>query len=198
MSPLILASSSPRRSQLLRDLGVPFRVVPSDAPEPPPSREELENPGAYVEKLAQIKAQSEENAAVVVAADTVVVFNSGEENQILGKPRDQGEARAMLKQLRGQTHHVFTGVCVRRGDVTRVAHQITAVTFRDFSDEFIAAYVETGEPMDKAGAYAAQGKGALLIERIEGDYFNVVGLPLGLLAMLLREFEVEVESFWAA
>lgn len=196
MPPIILASASPRRSQLLRDLGVPFRVVPSDAPEPPPSLEETRNPAFYVEKLARLKAQSNENEAVVIAADTVVVLNTGGENQVLGKPRNKAEARAMLTLLRGQTHQVFTGVCVRRGAETRIAHQVTTVSFSDFSDEFIAAYVQTGEPLDKAGAYAAQGKGALLIERIEGDYFNVVGLPLELLGRMLREFEVEIEAFW--
>lgn len=198
MPPIILASSSPRRSQLLRDLGVPFQIVPSNAPEPPPTRAEVENPGAYVEKLAHLKAQSAENEAVIIAADTVVVLQNVGQNQILGKPESEDEARAMLAKLRGKTHRVFSGVCVRRGENFRVAHQITRVTFGDFSDEFIAAYVQTGEPMDKAGAYAAQGKGALLIERIEGDYFNVVGLPLSLLGQMLREFGVDVEAFWAS
>jgi septum formation protein len=198
MPPLILASASPRRSQLLRDLGLSFQVVPSHAPEPPPTSADIQNPGAYVEKLAHLKSQSAENDAVVIAADTVVVLESGGQNRILGKPRDENEARAMLRQLRGQTHRVFTGVCVRRGAEIQVAHQITRVTFGDFSDEFIEAYVKTGEPMDKAGSYAAQGKGALLIERIEGDYFNVVGLPLEHLGRMLREFGVRVEAFWAA
>ncbi len=197
MPPLILASVSPRRSQLLRDLGVPFRVAPSEASEPPPTPDEIENPGAYVEKLAQLKAQSAENEAIIIAADTVVVVESGGRNRILGKPRDEAEARAMLAQLRGRTHRVFTGVCVRSGGDFRVAHQTTRVTFGEFSDDFLAAYVRTGESLDKAGAYAAQGKGALLIERIEGDYFNVVGLPLELLGRMLREFGVEVEAFWA-
>lgn len=196
MPPLILASASPRRSQLLRDLGVPFQVAPSDAPEPPPTREEIRNPGAYVEKLAHLKAQSEENDAVIIAADTIVVLETGGENQILGKPGGEAEARDMLKQLRGRTHRVFTGVCVRRGADFRVAHQITRVSFASFSDDFLAAYVQTGESLDKAGAYAAQGKGALLIDQIDGDYFNVVGLPLELLGRMLREFGVEVEAFW--
>jgi len=197
MPPIILASASPRRSQLLRDLGVPFRVAPSEASEPPPTPDEIENPGAYVEKLAHLKAQSAENEAVIIAADTVVVVENGGRNRILGKPRDQSEARAMLAQLRARTHRVLTGVCVRRGADFRVAHQTTRVTFGDFSDDFLAAYLQTGEPLDKAGAYAAQGKGALLIGRIEGDYFNVVGLPLELLGRMLREFEVDVEAFWA-
>ncbi len=196
MPSLILASASPRRSQLLRDLGVPFRVAPSDAPEPPPTPEEARNPGVYVEKLAQLKAQSAENEAVVIAADTVVVLETDGQNQILGKPKDEAAARGMLSLLRGQSHQVFTGVCVRRGAEIRVAHQVTTVVFGDFSDDFIASYAQTGEPLDKAGAYAAQGKGALLIERIEGDYFNVVGLPLELLSRMLREFGVSVEEFW--
>ncbi len=198
MPPIILASASPRRSQLLRDLGVPFQVVPSSAVEPPPTPEETRNPAAYVQTLAHLKAQSSENEAIILAADTVVYAQIDGCNQILGKPENESEARAMLQALRGQTHQVFTGVCVRRGAEFRLAHQVTRVTFGDFSDDFVSAYVATGEPMDKAGAYAAQGKGALLIEKIEGDYHNVVGLPLQILGQMLREFGVEIEAFWRA
>ncbi len=192
MLPIVLASASPRRAQLLRDLGVPFSVAPSNAPEPPPDAADCLQPGAYVEKLARLKAHTERNDAIFLAADTVVVL----ENEILGKPRDHSEARAMLSRLRGQTHRVYTGICVREGQKIASAHEITRVTFGDFSDEFIARYVATGEPMDKAGAYGAQGRGALLIEKIEGDYFNVVGLPLFRLARMLREFGIPLEEFW--
>ena len=191
---IILASASPRRSQLLRDLGVPFSVSPSNVHEPPPTEEDAALPGTYVEKLAHLKAQSDENEAIVIAADTVVVL----ENEILGKPADIEAARAMLQRLRGQTHEVFTGVCVREGRREILIHETTRVTFGQFSDDFIEAYIATGEPMDKAGAYAAQGRGALLIERIEGDYFNVVGLPLFALARVLAQFDVEVAEFWSA
>ncbi|HEX9997110.1 MAG TPA: Maf family protein [Abditibacterium sp.] len=194
MSPIILASASPRRSQLLSGLGVPFTVAPSLASEPAPAREDGANPGAFVEKLAILKAQSEQSGPIFLGADTVVVFGG----EILGKPRDESEARDMLSRLRGQTHEVFTGICVRNSEKSLVAHEKTRVTFGQFSDDFIARYVQTGEPMDKAGAYAAQGRGALLIEKIEGDYFNVVGLPLVALGRLLREFDIAIEEFWAA
>ncbi len=197
MPPIVLASASPRRSQLLQGLGVPFQVVPSHAAEPPPSPEEICNPALYVEKLARLKAQSDDNESILIAADTTVVLQTEAGTQILNKPENEAHAREMLRQMSGQTHRVYSGVCVRCGTKERVAHQVTRVTFGDLSDGFIAAYVQTGEPMDKAGAYAAQGKGALLIEKIEGDYFNVVGLPLGILSQLLREFGVEVASFWA-
>lgn len=197
MPPIILASASPRRSQLLRDLGVPFEIVPSDAPEPPPTAEDIRRPGAYVQNLAYLKAQSDNFEDVIIAADTIVHAKIDGCYQILGKPSNEREARAMLRHLRGKTHEVFTGVCVRQGEKFCLSHQITRVSFGDFSDDFIAAYVRTGETMDKAGAYAAQGKGALLIAQIEGDYFNVVGLPLELLGRMLREFEVKIEAFWA-
>lgn len=189
---MILASASPRRAQLLSALEIPFSVRPSSAPEPPPTPGDAQNPGAYVERLARLKAAAIDEDALILAADTVVVLN----DQILGKPTDKSDARAMLRKMRGQTHRVFTGVCVARGDQIRNAHETTAVTFGEFSDEFVDAYVATGEPLDKAGSYGAQGKGALLVSRIEGDYWNVVGLPLFRLSQMLREFGVEIAEFW--
>lgn len=191
-SPLVLASASPRRAQLLTALGVPFSVEPSLAVEPPPASDDARDPGAFVRRLARLKAQAIQSESLIVAADTVVVWN----DQILGKPRDENHARAMLKNLRGQTHQVYTGVCVARGDKFQTAHEITSVTFGDFSDAFIEAYVATGEPLDKAGAYGAQEKGALLVAKIEGDYWNVVGLPLFLLSRMLREWDILIEGFW--
>ena len=192
MPPIVLASASPRRAQLLRALEIPFTLRPSNAPEPPPLPADAAAPGAYVEALARLKASSIQSEDLVIAADTVVVLDG----QILGKPTDEADARAMLAQMRGQAHRVFTGVCLRRGQQMESAHEITRVSFGEFSDEFIAAYVRTGEPMDKSGSYGAQGKGALLVERIEGDYWNVVGLPLALLCRMLRGFGVEVAEFW--
>ncbi|RYG67669.1 septum formation protein Maf [bacterium] len=193
MPSIVLASASPRRSQLLGDLGVAFTVAPSAAIEPPPTQADRENPGAYVETLARLKGQSDGTDSIFIGADTVVVID----NDILGKPKSEEEARAMLARSRGRTHRVYTGVSVSQGEKCFSTHRITEVTFGKFSDAFIAKYVATGEPMDKAGAYAAQGKGALLIEKIEGDYFNVVGLPLFALGQLLREFGVEIEEYWA-
>ena len=192
--PIVLASASPRRSQLLRDLGVPFTISPSDASEPPPTPEDGTNPGAYVEKLAHLKALSDEEEAIVIAADTVVVID----DEILGKPQNVEQAKQMLQRLRGQTHQVFTGICVRQGRREILTHEATRVSFGQFPDEFIDQYIATGEPMDKAGAYAAQGRGSLLIERIEGDYFNVVGLPLFLLARVLGSFDVQIADFWVS
>ncbi len=189
---LVLASASPRRSQLLEALGLSFSVCPSPAIEPLPTAEDGREPGAFVERLARLKAASIGGDDLIIAADTVVVID----DEILGKPRDQAHARAMLARLRGRTHRVYSGVCLKRGARIESAHEVTAVTFGEFSDEFIAAYVRTGEPMDKAGAYGAQGRGALLVTRIEGDYWNVVGLPLFRLSGMLREFGVNIEENW--
>lgn len=192
---LVLASASPRRADLLRGLGLPFEIVPSDATEPTPTSEDGRDPAAFVERLAQLKGTPVARShprSLVVAADTVVVLDE----TVLVKPRDEREAAAMLKALRGRTHRVFTGVCVLRGDELRVGHEVTSVTFGDFSDDFVAAYVRTGEPMDKAGAYAAQGKGTLLIARIEGDYFNVVGLPVRKTIALCSELGLDIRGAW--
>ena len=191
---IVLASASPRRSQLLEALGLDFTVQPSPAVEPSPTPDDGQNPGAFVERLARLKASALEieNDDLILAADTVVVID----DEILGKPRDSSHAAAMLQRLRGKTHRVYSGVCLRRGSRSESAHEITRVTFGDFSDDFIAAYVATGEPLDKAGSYGAQGKGALLVSKIEGDYWNVVGLPLFRLSQMLRDFGVNIEESW--
>ncbi len=191
---IFLASESPRRFELLTALGVPFVVAQSLAQEPSPTPSDGRDPAGFVERLARLKAQGCEADGIIIAADTIVWLDG----EILGKPKDEVEAQAMLSKLRGRTHRVFTGICVREGDECRVDFEQTAVTFGDFSDEFIAAYIQTDEPMDKAGAYAAQGRGALLIEKIEGDYWNVVGLPLRRLAKMLAARGVKIENFWGA
>jgi len=193
MRELILASASPRRRALLAGLGLSFRVVPSAA------SEEVENgraPGALVQELARRKAAavagklSEREGRLVIGADTIVVL----EGRILGKPQDEAEAQAMLRALSGRWHEVFTGVAVidPAAGKTVSAHRRTRVKFRSLSAGEIAAYAATGEPLDKAGAYGVQGKGALLVERIEGCFYNVVGLPLVTLAALLGEFGVDI------
>lgn len=186
---LVLASASPRRRELLTQAGYAFHVHPAHIPEDPfPD----EDPKAYVTRLALEKAQAvfaelssnTETAAslVILGADTTVTLD----DHILGKPEDAADAARMLRLLSGHTHRVITGVALVTAAGAAVAAEATAVTFLELSDEEIAAYIATGEPMDKAGAYAIQGFAARWIPRVEGCYFNVVGLPIALVAGLLE------------
>lgn len=190
---LILASASPRRRELLAQAGYSFTVHPAHLPEDPfPG----EDPIAYVTRLAREKAQSvlarlSSNVSAppqvaVLGADTTVTLD----NQILAKPADPADAVRMLRLLSGRTHHVITGVAVVTDASAQVAAEVTAVRFLTLSDQEIEAYVATGEPLDKAGAYAIQGRAARWIPRIEGCYFNVVGLPLALVTALLEPLEI--------
>jgi len=177
--PVVLASESPRRRQLLELLGLTFEVSPSDLDE---TWRNGEPPAAHAERLAREKAAARARpGAVVIGADTIVVVDG----TILGKPRDAAGAGAMLRRLAGREHDVYTGVAVAYGGRTASGVRRTTVTFRALDDATIAAYVATGEPLDKAGAYGIQGYGAVLVERIDGDYFTVMGLGLGLLVDLL-------------
>jgi len=223
---LVLASSSPRRRELLTQAGFSFEVHPADIPENPHPNED---PIAYVTRLAREKAEAvfaelnhrtpggpgldsetwestsprpsqgapsisrsllngwestdlDPESLVVLGADTTVTLD----NHILGKPENPADAARMLRLLSGRTHRVITGVAVISAAHTRVASESTAVQFLALSNEEIAAYIATGEPMDKAGAYAIQGRAARWIPRIEGDYFNVVGLPISLVSRLLE------------
>jgi septum formation protein len=177
--PLVLASSSPRRRQLLEMLGIPIRVVPPNLPE---VRRPVETPVDYVERLAREKALSVPGP-LVLGADTTVVVR----DQVLEKPEDADEALAMLRKLQGRTHQVVTSVALVADGSLHQATDITNVTFRRVDDVMLEAYVATGEPMDKAGAYGIQGYGAALVERIDGDFFSVMGLPLRLVLRLLEE-----------
>jgi septum formation protein len=183
---LVLASASPRRAEILRAVGWDFEVAPSNIDE---SLRDSEQPVGYVERLAREKAERAARGrlfGLVVGADTVVVCGG----EILGKPRDAGEARRMLASLRGRWHEVLTGVALVRAEDSRavVAHERTRVRFAEMSDAEIEWYVATGEPADKAGAYAVQGRAALFVEAIEGDYWNVVGLPVRLVYELAGSF----------
>lgn len=169
--PLILASASPRRRELLATLGYDFRVAVPDVDETPFADE---NPRAHAERLATEKAHAISGEGIVIAADTIVVHAG----RIMGKPADPAAARAMLGELSGATHEVVTAVCVRNAERTVVFSVGTEVVFRTLEDAEIAAYVATGEPMDKAGAYAIQGGAAHMVRAINGSYTNVVGLPL--------------------
>jgi septum formation protein len=184
VKPLVLASSSPRRLQLLDMLGIPCRVVVPDVDE---TRAASEAPEAYVVRLARAKAgavAAREPGELVLGADTTVVVRG----EVLGKPVSPEEAEVMLGKLAGRTHHVMTGVALALDNRVVHALDVTDVTFRSLDRETIEGYVATGEPMDKAGAYAVQGRGAALIEAIRGDFFSVMGLPLRLVLDLLERF----------
>lgn len=189
---LILASASPRRRELLTQAGFSFTVHPAHLAEDPLP---AEDPIAYVTRLAREKAESvftqlsspkSAPPPIVLGADTTVTIDK----QILAKPTDPADARSMLRQLSGRTHHVITGVAVVTTGFTQVAAEVTAVRFLSLSDLEIESYIATGEPMDKAGAYAIQGRAARWIPRVEGCYFNVVGLPLALVTALLEPLEI--------
>jgi septum formation protein len=212
---LVLASASPRRRELLTQAGFTFEVHPAHIPEDPHPNEDpiayvtrlaREKAEAVLHQLSrkpagddcgsalyqgttspdEVRALAPEGsssgALIVLGADTTVTLD----NYILGKPEDANDAARMLRLLSGRTHRVITGVAVVTADRTEVAAEVTAVKFLTLSEQDIAAYIATGEPMDKAGAYGIQGRAARWIPRIEGDYFNVVGLPIALVSTLLE------------
>jgi septum formation protein len=172
---LVLASKSPRRQQILRDAGIPFVLRSSDVPE---ERRPAEEPLDYVRRLAREKAFAValNTGEVILAADTVVLV----EDTLLEKPRDTADAARMLALLSGREHQVITGICLRAAERTIVDAAITRVRFVTLSSQELRNYAASGEPLDKAGAYAIQGLASKFIDRIEGDYFNVVGLPVAL------------------
>ena len=179
---LVLASASPRRAELLRLLDVDFEILPCQVSE---HRLTGETPEVMVQRLAYAKARTVRDlrpTSTVVGADTVVVL----EDQVFGKPDSIEDAGRMLRFLSGRTHFVLTGICVFRGHTNLVDFSRTAVRFNPMSDREITGYLNTGEPLDKAGAYAIQGVASRFIERVEGCYFNVVGLPLSLLYHMLK------------
>ena len=192
---IILASQSPRRRELLERMGVrDFRVVTPDIDEhmdrelPP---EELVR-RISLEKALAVQEQ-EGNTSIIIAADTVVALDG----RILGKPADGPDAFAMLSALSGRRHQVYTGLTVVCGAQRLTEHEVTAVTFRSLSSAEICAYIATGEPMDKAGAYGIQGRGALFVEGIEGDYYNVMGLPVCRLGRILARLGVDCARLWS-
>jgi len=182
--PIVLASASPRRVALLRQLGLRFTVQDPGPDRAWPGRAEPRNGvrALALDKARRIAARRPD--AIVIGADTVVVARGLK----MGKPDNEAQAVEMLRRLHGRTHEVWTGIAVVRGDDARTAAECTRVQFGRLTDEEIRRYVATREPLDKAGAYGIQGLGALLVRRIEGDYFNVVGLPLYRLRLVLAEF----------
>ncbi len=192
MAAIILASASPRRSELLAQIGVPFSVQPAHIDETPRT---AERPAAYVERLAREKALAVAAAFagdLVLGSDTSVVLNG----VILGKPVDSKEAMATLGALSGTTHQVMTAVALARGSHCESRLVTTEVTFRGLTKQEIAAYVASGEPMDKAGSYGIQGLGGIFVKELKGSYSAVVGLPLQETATLLAEAGCPVWKHW--
>ena len=186
---LVLASTSTRRRQLLEGLGLAFDTVSPDVGE---SRRPEEAPPAYVERVARAKAESAVSPGVlVVGADTVVVH----EGRVLGKPAHPEEARGMLRRLQGDTHQVYSAVAVAAGSEVTSLTDVTEVVFLPLTDEEIDDYVATGEPMDKAGAYALQGYAGIFIDEVRGSPFTVIGLPVHLLPRLMGAVGVDIKSF---
>jgi septum formation protein len=190
---IVLASGSPRRRDLLENLGWRVRVIVPEIDERPlPS----EPPEDLCLRLAAAKAAKVagmfDKDSLVTAADTIVVVDG----DVLGKPADEGESLLMLKRLQGRAHDVLTGICVIGKGKTLCGLERTRVIFRALDDEAVRAYAASGEGADKAGAYAIQGKGSLLVSSIEGDYFNVVGLPLCRLGMMIEELGLKLPRQW--
>ncbi len=184
---LILASQSPRRKALMELFHIPFAIRVADIdeamdPSLPPSRE--------VARVSRLKAEAvcQSSADVVVAADTIVVCDG----QVLGKPKDEADAFRMLRLLSGKSHQVMTGMTVLKGEQATVCTEVADIHFRPLTDGEILAYIRTGEPMDKAGAYGIQGGAALFVDWIRGDYYNVMGLPVCRLGQILREIAPEL------
>lgn len=183
----ILASQSPRRRELLNLMGIPFTTVNPNVDEVINPNLSLEN---AIEELAYIKALDVLNRhpeANIISADTIVVC----ENEVMGKPVNEEDAIRMLKQLSGKKHEVITGVCLLSSDKEIRFHTKTLVEFYDYDEEFVKSYVQSKVPLDKAGAYGIQDKGALLVKGIEGDYYTVMGLPIGELYQALKKFNQE-------
>jgi septum formation protein len=183
---IILASKSPRRCDLLKMIGLKFRVCPSNVEE---NYQDYFSPVEYVTKNAKKKNENiaeKYPESLVISADTIVVLN----NEILEKPDDKEHAEEILKKLSGKTHKVITGfgVSVHSRRKSLYAYETTKVTFRDLTDIEIEAYCKTGEPFDKAGGYGAQGIGSMIIEKVDGCFFNVVGLPLSKFYTIIRQF----------
>ncbi|EEG78148.1 Maf family protein [Dethiobacter alkaliphilus] len=189
MTKLILASASPRRAQLLQQIGLKFAVKVSGVDE----NENEKDPARLAKRLALNKANAvamQLTQGIIIAADTVVCIDG----KLLGKPKDSMEAKEMLRSLSGRTHHVLTGVAVIDSENHRTLDHVetTAVKMRHLREEEIDGYVQSGEPFDKAGGYGIQGKAAIFVEKLDGCYFNVVGLPLSALCLMLEEMGVQI------
>ena len=184
---IILASQSPRRRELMGLFRIPFVIRAADVDE---AMDPEKSPFEEVGRVSRLKAEATAREAddIVIAADTIVVC----QGRVLGKPRDEADAKAMLRLLSGRDHQVMTGLTVLRGDKAVVHTEVTDIHFRPLMDREIDTYVATGEPMDKAGSYGIQGGAGLFCEKMVGDYYNVVGLPICRLALILKEIAPEL------
>lgn len=186
MATIVLASGSPRRQELLRRIGITdFVISVPQVEESCPEGLTPEETVCHISRQKSLAVQAEPDH-IVITADTMVFLDA----QRLGKPQDEADALRMLRELQGRHHTVCTGVTVRQGGTLLTRAQATQVWFRSATEQELRSYIRSGEPMDKAGAYGVQGLGALLVERIDGDFFNVMGLPLVLLSRMLAEFGV--------
>jgi len=194
MKKLILATASPRRIEMLNDLGIKFKAVKSSFNEP--ERKKSQRPSEYVESNAKGKAEAvaaKFKNAIVVGSDTVVVYK----NRVLGKPKNRKEASEYIHMLNGRTHSVYTGISlIDIKSMKKVSsHEKTLVTFRSLTELEIALYLKSIDPMDKAGAYAIQGSGALIVEKIKGCYYNVVGFPVSKLEKMLLDLDISLFKY---
>ena len=185
----ILASGSPRRKEILQNLGISFEVITADVDESCDKTDPAEIVCELAaRKAAAVAAQVGPTDRPILAADTLVACDG----KVLGKPVDAADAAAMLRMLSGRTHEVFSGISLIVGDRQITEFEATAVTFDEMTDKEIADYIATGEPLDKAGGYAVQGKAAVFIKKLDGCYFNVVGLPVHRLYRMLKKWEVSI------
>ena len=189
MTKFILASQSPRRAELLRQFGIEFEIIPSNSNEDSVSKS---NPISYVKKVAKLKAKTvskQINEGVIISVDTEACIG----DKILGKPKDNADAASTLAELSGKVHNVISGICIidKYTGKTLVKTVKTKVKFRELSNDLISWYVSTGEPNGKTGSYAIQGKGAVLVEWIKGDFYNINGLPLSKLAQMFEEMGIQ-------
>lgn len=185
MKKIILASASPRRKELLTTAGVEFEVLVSQADETVPEGTAPKDAAIMTAEKKALAVAENSRDSVVIGADTIVVIDG----KILGKPKDEADAADMLRTLSGREHEVITGVCITDGEKTEKFAQVSRVRFYALTEDEITAYVATKEPMDKAGSYGIQGRGCVLVESIEGDYFNIVGLPVAATVRALKAFE---------
>lgn len=185
MKKIILASASPRRKELLTTAGVEFEVLVSEADETVPEGTAPKDAAIMTAEKKALAVAENSRDSVVIGADTIVVIDG----KILGKPKDEADAADMLRTLSGREHDVITGVCITDGEKTEKFAQVSRVRFYALIEDEITAYVATKEPMDKAGSYGIQGRGCVLVESIEGDYFNIVGLPVAATVRALKNFE---------